>query len=994
MAGRALCLIAVVGPFVAPPQDPTAEQIVERMEKAASAARGSTFSFLANAPWTGATLHRVSLEVARDGSVRIHQPGPNSGRWREMVLAKSAIYDVYDDLSSLAHVSTRHSVRRSAERFTPADVDRIDPFIQNSGGGAWIPWSWHPWFHALSPRWTFQYERNLKVAGRRRVDGEECFVLLSHRPLDYVTTAPKETRGYDGLRRKFFVRTSDYSLKRVVEVLQWPRSAPHGAQYDFGPADRGIPAHMLPPGANNPLPMVDIRRGLELDGTALLPPASDLYATKARCGDVADRLAKSPDDPDLVFSEAILESHRRYGGEQKAKPFDEKFTKAVAKSWTPTPVRNLLSLLVDTGDIEGLKPLLARVEADPAMAKATALERVQGWMHAGVLDKADRALKEFTDDREPLPVLRVELALRRKDYAGAVADFVKWPLPPGEWGQAHRTGKFIGACWKVKGLSYEGLFKALDSAIAAQPDSVALHSLRMQLLYQLDDPERIANSIREAFAASKDPCLTQPAISMMQTLITLRDSFKAMDPERVKAARPALRKALDAGEGRPCIAGLRGLLLKSEEDKEGAIKEFEKELVVLSKTDRPESYAVVWIAAAAMEWNLEDLLVRTSITRLDHCRKRGEAYVHYGGENDPNPVLTLLVHYGSKGQFEDLYKTLRGVRLSSGFGALWDPANRVPRMQIGEGLMAAARKEQDPSTVRWFAEMILGAANNSASVFGFEALEFLERIRELEPDNLENLQRLADRHAALKSDDAAIRTIEEVLAKAKGIRRGVWTPTEGAVLIAERQLARGNRKEALAALDGVEWEREELASWLLWKAGELYEGQGEPAKAASLFARTEENGYRPFLRLAQIAFDRQDWVEALRQANRANAEGFTSFILPPNKSATAEQWQEQARTGAPLELREQILRKAGDLYFIDRLLASKLPALSESETARARKALADLEKGTIPEREAALKEFRALGPGSALLLRKVLADEDSIWRTGAKAILQEWAEPR
>ncbi len=998
---RLLCLAALFSGFASPhqdPADPTLDQILERMEKAAAAARGSTFGFLANTPWPGAMAHRVDISVARDGTVRIQQPGPNAGRYRFMVLSDSGLFDIYDDLSSLAHVSTRHSVRRSAERFTPADVDRIDPFSQNSGGGAWIPWAWHVWLHALAPQRAFRYERNLKVAGRRRVEGEECFVLLSGRPLDYVTETSQGTRGYEGQRRKFFVRTSDYSLKRVVEILQWPKSSPMSHETDFGAPDRGIPANFQPPGANDPITIDDIRRGLELDAASLLPPSGDLYATKARFSGVPELLSKSPDDPDLLFSEAILDSHKRYGGEQKAKPFDEKFTRIVGKSWTPTPVRNLLSLLADTGDFVALKSLLTRVDADPAMAKAAALERALGWMQVDDLAKAAAALKESPDpEAHPLPIVRVELALRRGDFAGAVSEYEKWPLPPGEWGQSTRAGRLISTCRRIKELSYEALFNALDSGIAARPSSVALHMARLEQLYQLDDPERIAKSIQEGFTGCPDPAITSPAIQMLLPLITLRDSYKPMAPERVKAARPMILKALDAGEGRPGIAALRGLLLKAEGNAEAALKEFDKELEVLGKAERKTWGSAGWIAKAAKEMDNEPLLVRASQAQLDALRKRSEEYVDYGGEDSPNPALTIVVHHGKGGRFADLYQAVRGVRFNRGFGILWDPANRVPRIPLGEGLMAAAREEKDPAMVRWFVDMILKAEPSSGpSPFGFDALPFLDRIRELEPDNIENLQRLAGKQAAAGSDEAAIRTANEILAKTKapGRRRGAWTPAEAAVFIAERQLSGGKKKEALATLNDVDWDREEIASWILWKAADLYEAQGDLSRAAALLSRTEENGHKPFLRLAEIAIERQDWVEALRQANRARLEGFSAYVLGPNQHVTREQWEAQAREKAPLELRDAIFKKAGELYFIDRLIASKLPSLTEEETARAHKALKALDEGTIPEREAALKEFSTLGPASAPILRKMLAEGDSLWRTAARDLLQSWAEPR
>src|SRR5690349_17357802 len=206
------------------PADPTLDQIIERMEKAAAVARGSTFIA---APQNGLS---AEFTIAKDGTVRIQEPPPAElkapgarTRFRIMVLGDGVCYDIEDDLANPGSEAARTSVRRKAEKFVPAACDRIDPFWQNSAGGAAWPWSWHRWLYALSPKRAFAFERDLKFVGRRRFQGEECFVLTSGRPLDYTytRTVPAghvETTGYTSQRRKLYVRTSDFTLKRIVEI--------------------------------------------------------------------------------------------------------------------------------------------------------------------------------------------------------------------------------------------------------------------------------------------------------------------------------------------------------------------------------------------------------------------------------------------------------------------------------------------------------------------------------------------------------------------------------------------------------------------------------------------------------------------------------------------------------------------------------------------------------------------------------------------------------
>ena len=85
------------------------------------------------------------------------------------------------------------------------------------------------------------------------------------------------------------------------------------------------------------------------------------------------------------------------------------------------------------------------------------------------------------------------------------------------------------------------------------------------------------------------------------------------------------------------------------------------------------------------------------------------------------------------------------------------------------------------------------------------------------------------------------------------------------IFVAEQHLRGGRKEEARSALNGLDWEREDCPSWNLWRAAEIYDSLGDFEKTAFLLARSEEDGHRPYYRLAELAVRKEDWVEATRQ---------------------------------------------------------------------------------------------------------------------------------
>ena len=94
------------------------------------------------------------------------------------------------------------------------------------------------------------------------------------------------------------------------------------------------------------------------------------------------------------------------------------------------------------------------------------------------------------------------------------------------------------------------------------------------------------------------------------------------------------------------------------------------------------------------------------------------------------------------------------------------------------------------------------------------------------------------------------------------------------------------------------------------------------------------------------------------------------------------------------KMREELARKAGPDYFINRLLASDLPRLSEPEQGSVADSFRMLSSDNPSERDAACQRLRKIGPGSAPFLKKGLESSDGEVRSRVRALFDDWAEPR
>ena len=1007
--------------FILPqePAEPTVEQIIERMEKAAAPARGTVFVVATEKG------QKAEISVAKDGTVRIQEP-PDSAlkrprlwsRVKQVILADDAVYDLVDESSSLlAGMSPMNALPRTTQRILRSECDRVDPFTEKFGGGAYHRSFWHVYFYALSPARAFAYERGLKKIARRIVDGEECFLLQSERPLDYQYTydtagGGKSTGGHSGQVRRFFVRCSDYRIKRLDDVFI-PRGSPPVTSL-FTAYDNAIPTRaMLGYGYNladwvvRPTVAEDLRRGLDLAGAALLPDPSDLYATKVRSGDLPDRLAKTPDDPDVIYSTAIYDSNAKLSQRPDPKPFIEKLEKVVAKRWAPSPVRNLLTQLSAIDDREKLGALFDRIEKDPAMIKAAAAEIVRALIRKGELDKAAAALDGVTErEVTGLWAAKAEICLRKGDAAGAVAEFMKWiPVEHqgDSFGPSHGAFEFERLVkWvqtQVADFKIEPVIGALDAALAADPKSAKLHLTRLTILRLISDPPRLADAAREAVSACDDKWVNWQARAALSVMMKSEWAEVKTDPEKVKAALDKIHKALDAGEGRPGNAATRGNALLLAGEKEKAIAEFKKELDVLEKSGPEFASQAIAVTESVKDLGDDALLERSCHIQLGSYRQGQEKFMGYMWSHATNPLATIARLAGEGKRFDDLYRAIRGINLQRGFGVFWDPPVKVSVKDLGEGLQKAAREDKDPAGIRWFAMTSWQSTSQGISnMLGIEPVEWLERARESDPKDLEVLQTLAEAYVKKGDPEGARRTAVEIRAalKAGASCASPWNAPEVALFTAQQHLKLGDAAGAKAAMAELDWARTEFEPWIGWLAGDVFEGTGEFDKAAAAITRTEEFGYKPSYRLALLYVKKEDWFEAMRQANRAIGEYYTGFMTRPNQMPDFETMTKfsKNREEIPQRLREEIRTKAGATFFIDKLMASKLPAMTADEERRAKAAVEGLRADGIEDRDKAVAELRALGPKAAPLLRKALDSTDAESSGRARMVLQEWAEPR
>ncbi|HEU4339258.1 MAG TPA: hypothetical protein VFS19_04255 [Planctomycetota bacterium] len=1007
----ALLLLLLIPPQ--DPADPTLDQIIDRMEKAAAAARGTVF--------IASTEKGLSAEfaVAKDGCVRFRQPPPNSPdkpqvvlRSQEITVTPEAVYNIVEEWKSLPTPYRRGGLPRTAQKLLKSDGASIDPFTEKVGSGHAFYFNYNIYFYALSPRMTFGHERDLKLAGRRDLDGVECFLLTAGRPLDYewdVSSGDyKYKTGFNGVSRKFYVRVSDYRLARMDEIFK-------GSTYVHAPRyalvheyDGALPARTSLGIGNNimdwkVLPTVanTIKRGLDIDGLSLRPDENDLYATRARAADPAAELAKKPADADLLYSAVVAESFIA-AGKQAEPQVTGLLEKAVEARWAPNPVRTLLHARTEGKDDAALRAFLDRIEMDPAMAKAARAERVRARIRLGEFDAAIKILDENPDlETGLLWAARVEVHLRRLDYSAALKAFRRWPAVDDTNPNARQN------CWdldrvvttvqrEVNEFSMDSFLAALDTALAAEPGFKDARMVQLMYLARGGDLGRMADAVKDAMLASKDPPVHKMAAWMLQGPLMPPPRGRGIDAKTLESVRDRVDAALAAGEGKADMGLARCFLQVAAGDKKKAAEDLERLLTAAESASGPETSWVVGEAAQSVGDPV--LIERTCRLVLKSHGTGGKRFDGGSWSEVTNPLTTLIHLYAREKRLGDLYAAMKGVNFQSGIGIFRNPPPKIPLQEVGAALRESAKADPDAAGRRWFARMILQGQNTGmATPLGLDAVEWLEHALQTDPRDLDLLQSLAEAQLKKEDLDAALKTGQAIDAELKAGRtsENAWSKLEARTFIAGVHARRKDKEAVKAALAGEDWSKVVAPAWLFWRLGEAFQAAGDVDRAIQLFGRCEEDGNKVYYQLAGLYLEKGDWMAAMRNANRTIAQGWIPYILKPGQMTDFGASQQYAREkeSAPIKMREEILKKAGANYFLDRLLAAKLPLTAE-ESASAEKALVTLDSGTISEREAAIKVFRTLGPKSASILNKLLKDEESIWRTAARGLLNEWAEPR
>lgn len=144
--------------LAASPQDElTLERLLERMD--AAAPRGISLVLRGSGGATECQVH-----VARDGAARAH----GGWRGRELTLASEALYFIEREDGPLGQV-TASGLRAVTERLVPPTVGEnpLDYYFEGL------------LLRTVVPRRALAFERDLRLAGRRRLEGEEFYLLVS-----------------------------------------------------------------------------------------------------------------------------------------------------------------------------------------------------------------------------------------------------------------------------------------------------------------------------------------------------------------------------------------------------------------------------------------------------------------------------------------------------------------------------------------------------------------------------------------------------------------------------------------------------------------------------------------------------------------------------------------------------------------------------------------------------------------------------------------------
>ena len=1038
------------------PQDPapaTLDQLLDRMDAAAAGARGSTFTLKGEeSALLMAMFMPVSpamkVSVAKDGTLRLvteattHDPRMAMMGGRSTP-SRTTILDA-DGLTLIEERPARETggqLRRRTEKIAAASVDHSDPFAEASPWGGSMSETAGPVIHLLSPKRAFTFERGIELVGKRRIGAEEFYVIVCRRKIGDPEAAPDPAMpaatAQVAIVKKFYVSAADFRIRRIEERSAsgemfgdmrtvWKVDSYQGAV----PSKLTVTISSFGEDYAFTLGFVaaDIKAGQEIPGDSLRAPAGDIYATRARDPKLAKLLEKSPDDADLNWSLAVSKGASvtpmmmAMGRGPDAEGAFAAVEKALEKQWAPTLVTNLLAMYEERKANDKLAALVERVEKDEKRTPSLTLAAAQAWNALGKHDRVIALLEKLEGvPRTRIAEERIFAWLSKGDLAKAMAEFAA--VAETGWVERLVTLQSQLPDEAKKAIKTDDFLKALDDAVAAQPKSAPFHLARLRALQESADVSRLAGAVKAAFEQSDDKVLHDAAFKSLEDLLGQQEAVgpaivvpgapaaKAKtDPEKVKAAIKDIVAALDAAGARPAAAVLRGKARKMVDEKESAVKEFSAALDLAAKAAPGEAQAIASRVCAELEGMGEEALLEKSCRLfLDTIRKNGlgfEDMAMFGMGRGKNPMAIYgRLMIGAK-RHAELYHAIKCVDL--GFMGL--PIFFMMELQ-GEGLkefLAAAKEEafkdsKDVAGLKWLARTSAGNIMfGMGDQTGLDPIELWEKAREWAPKDLESLQALADLYSSKSMKDKSVKACEEVSA---GIDGGAtcanpWSRGRALIEIADQQEKGAETGAAKATLAKIDLATSDLQPWELWKAGALLDKLGQADKAVAFIARTADEGFRPYLKLAQLHWKREDWMETMRNLNRALAVGFDREIGKPEgmmaqmRIGMGPDPQPAEKQVMPETLRQELLKKLGQDWFIDRLLESKLPAMSAEEEKLSKESFAKLTSEELGERDDAVVALKKLGSRCAAVLKPGLQSGDDEVRLRVRTLLTEWAEPR
>jgi tetratricopeptide (TPR) repeat protein len=369
---------------------------------------------------------------------------------------------------------------------------------------------------------------------------------------------------------------------------------------------------------------------------------------------------------------------------------------------------------------------------------------------------------------------------------------------------------------------------------------------------------------------------------------------------------------------------------------------------------------------------------------------------------EKGPLQALSRIYSKQKQHGKMYHDLKGTD----FGWYGMSVFYMLRNDQQEFLKAAAdeamKDKSELPGLKWLAASLNGPYGSFYQQRGgVDAITLYEKAREWVPNDPEILQELADLYAQRNDGKKAIAAATELVAAldAGALPAGTkrWSRERALLAVADAHRQAGDLDASRAIFDKLDVLKADLQPHELWLASTVLEQCERIEAAAAALGRCEEEGYRPYLRLAGLWEKLQNWTEAVRCYNRAIRFGFDADIPSPEAAyrqiiRSVEQPAKAPPT--PDKLRDTLMKKIGENYFIDKFLAGALPPMTPEEKGRATRLYDDICGDELVARDAAEDELRKMGPKVAPVLRAGLDSSDDETRTRCRNVLNDWAEPR